>query len=155
MSRPRFLLPDTAGETAAGTQSSWRQAYGCATPLVIAEYWQKHRVPILAIAPGVVAAESLETQLHFFCPDEARIALLPDLETLPYDSFSPHADLTARRLSVLADLLAGQVDICVVAMPTLSLGATIMPANWPPANTSSIWLYCNAASNWPSKISVS
>jgi transcription-repair coupling factor (superfamily II helicase) len=120
MSRPRFLLPDHTGELAAGTQLSWGQAYGCATPLVIAEYWQKYRAPVLAIAPGVAAAESLEAQLKFFCPAEARIALLPDLETLPYDSFSPHADLTARRLAVLAGLLAERIDICVVAMPTLS-----------------------------------
>ena len=41
------------------------------------------------------------------------------------------------------------------AMPTESFGATMKPAKLPPASTSSIWLYCTAASNLPSKISVS
>jgi transcription-repair coupling factor (superfamily II helicase) len=119
MSLPRLLLPDPPGTPGDALQRTWGQAYGCASPLVVAEHWAKNRNPLLLIMPGVVAAESFEAQLKFFCHTDCRIALLPDLETLPYDSFSPHADLLARRLSVLAQLLNGQIDICVVAVQTL------------------------------------
>ncbi len=120
MSRPKLLLPDSARSLSSAAQCRWGQAYGCAPALVIGEYQASQRKPILVIVPSVVEAESLEAQLNFFCHADCRIGLLPDPETLPYDSFSPHADLISRRMSVLAQLLSGQLDICVVATPTLA-----------------------------------
>ena len=48
-----------------------------------------------------------------------RIALFPDTEVLPYDTFSPHQDLISRRLTVLRDVAAGRIDTLLVAASTL------------------------------------
>ncbi len=45
-------------------------------------------------------AQRLIDEVAFFAPD-LRIALFPDWETLPYDSFSPHQDLISERLATL------------------------------------------------------
>ena len=45
-------------------------------------------------------AQRLIDEIGFFAPD-LRVALFPDWETLPYDSFSPHQDLISERLATL------------------------------------------------------
>ncbi|MEO1574117.1 MAG: transcription-repair coupling factor [Pseudomonadota bacterium] len=57
-------------------------------------------------------AEALATALSFFAPD-LRVALFPDVDTLPYDRFSPHQDLTGQRLKALAALVEGGLDVVV------------------------------------------
>ena len=49
---------------------------------------------------------------------ELRCAVLPDWETLPYDTFSPHEDLISERLATLWRLLQGEVDVLLVAATT-------------------------------------
>ncbi len=44
--------------------------------------------------------------------------LLPDWETLPYDTFSPHQDLVSERLATLHDLGEGRCDILLVPATT-------------------------------------
>ncbi len=73
----------------------------------------------LVIVPSVARAESLEAELRYFAGDGRRIALFPDTEVLPYDTFSPHQDLISRRLTVLRDVAAGRVDTLLVAASTL------------------------------------
>ena len=114
-----FLLPVNHAAGKPGTTLSWGQAYGCAPALVLAELQQKLQGPALVVVPTVAEAEALETQLAFFAGQSNSNVLLPDPETLPYDSFSPHHDLVSRRLSVLASLLSGQSCLCIVAVPTL------------------------------------
>jgi transcription-repair coupling factor (superfamily II helicase) len=103
MSQPKLLLPGTARALKRPTYSEWGQSYGCAPALLVAEHWAQKQSPVLVVTSSVLEAEALEAQLHFFCQDSCRIGLLPDPETLPYDSFSPHADLISRRLSVLGE----------------------------------------------------
>ncbi len=52
------------------------------------------------IAADANDAQRLIDELAFFAP-ELRIALFPDWETLPYDTFSPHQDLISERLATL------------------------------------------------------
>jgi transcription-repair coupling factor (superfamily II helicase) len=54
---------------------------------------------------AIVTAEPADTQrladeLPFFDPG-LRVAVFPDWETLPYDTFSPHQDLISERLATL------------------------------------------------------
>ncbi len=49
---------------------------------------------------------------------QLRCAVLPDWETLPYDTFSPHEDLISERLATLWRLLQGEVDVLLVAATT-------------------------------------
>src|SRR3954471_11707851 len=44
------------------------------------------------VTSGAADAQRLIDELAFFAPD-LRVALFPDWETLPYDTFSPHQDL--------------------------------------------------------------
>src|SRR3546814_6749702 len=52
-----------------------------------------------------------------FAPD-LRVRQLPDWETLPYDSFSPHQDLISERLRTLHALMQESVDILTVPVTT-------------------------------------
>jgi transcription-repair coupling factor (superfamily II helicase) len=47
-----------------------------------------------------------------------RVRLLPDWETLPYDSFSPHHDLVSERLATLYTVMRGECDVLLVPAGT-------------------------------------
>ena len=47
------------------------------------------------------------------------VHVFPDLETLPYDSFSAHPDITSARLRTLAELPRARRGVWVVAIDTL------------------------------------
>ena len=55
-------------------------------------------------------AQRLLEEIPWFAP-QARVRLLPDWETLPYDSFSPHHDLVSERLATLYTVMRGDCDI--------------------------------------------
>ena len=48
-----------------------------------------------------------------------RCRVFPDLETLPYDSFSAHPDITSARLATLAELPRARQGVWLVAIDTL------------------------------------
>ncbi|CAM5323486.1 transcription-repair coupling factor [Eoetvoesiella caeni] len=62
-------------------------------------------------------AQRLAEEILLFAP-ELRVRQLPDWETLPYDSFSPHQDLISERLHTLHALMQGTVDILAVPITT-------------------------------------
>jgi transcription-repair coupling factor (superfamily II helicase) len=51
-------------------------------------------------------------------PRILRVRLLPDWETLPYDSFSPHHDLVSERLATLYAVMRGECDVLLVPAST-------------------------------------
>ncbi len=70
----------------------------------------------------ILTAEPLEAQrlseeIPIFQP-ELRVRPLPDWETLPYDSFSPHQDLISERLRTLHALMQSEVDVLTVPVTT-------------------------------------
>jgi transcription-repair coupling factor (superfamily II helicase) len=73
--------------------------------------------PLLVLTADAQAAQRLKAELPFFAPN-ARIALLPDWETLPYDHFSPHADLVSERLATLWQIRQNEVDVVLVPAST-------------------------------------
>jgi transcription-repair coupling factor len=52
-------------------------------------------------------AQRLLGELQWFAP-QLRVGLLPDWETLPYDSFSPHQDLISERLATSGPSTTGR-----------------------------------------------
>ena len=62
-----------------------------------------------------------------------RCHLLPDWETLPYDSFSPHQDLVSQRLATLYEVLNSRCDILLV--PTATALLRIAPPSFLAAHT--------------------
>lgn len=94
---------------------------------LIAQYAQAHlsekspAFPLLVIITAQATdAQRLSEEIPYFAPT-LRIRLLPDWETLPYDSLSPHHDLISERLATLQDMRSGQCDIVVVAASTALL----------------------------------
>ena len=62
-------------------------------------------------------AQRLLDEIPWFAPD-LRVRLLPDWETLPYDSFSPHHDLVSERLATLYSITRGECDVLLVPAST-------------------------------------
>src|SRR5579859_4619496 len=73
--------------------------------------------PLLILTETAQDAERLRLEMAFFAP-ELRILLLPDWETLPYDSFSPHQDLISERLATLYQITHEAFDVAVVPVTT-------------------------------------
>jgi transcription-repair coupling factor (superfamily II helicase) len=104
----------------AGQRFVFDGATGSSDALALARYhlaWRE-KVPLLVVmCASAVDAQRLATEIPFFAPD-ARVRLLPDWETLPYDTFSPHQDLVSARLATLHDLGEGRCDILLVPATT-------------------------------------
>ena len=80
-----------------------------AIPLAIAEIVARSSSLVLVLVEKSQDAQQLVNDLHFYLgqehhldeegeadgPAEIPIVHLPDWETLPYDSFSPHEDITS------------------------------------------------------------
>ena len=77
----------------------------------------KQAKPIVIITSSALDAQRLLEEIPFFAP-ELSTRLLPDWETLPYDTFSPHQDLISERLATLYQLMSGACDILIVPVTT-------------------------------------
>ncbi len=73
--------------------------------------------PLAVLSATALDAQRLVEELAWFAP-QLRVCLLPDWETLPYDSFSPHHDLVSERLATLYRLQRGEFDVAVVPVQT-------------------------------------
>ncbi|MDP2751859.1 MAG: CarD family transcriptional regulator, partial [Rhodocyclaceae bacterium] len=73
---------------------------------------------LVIITANPLAALRLSEDISWFAP-ALRVNLLPDWETLPYDSFSPHQDLISERLGTLYAVTRGECDVLIVAAETM------------------------------------
>jgi transcription-repair coupling factor (superfamily II helicase) len=89
---------------------------GSADALCIAELAQAGGL-LVVIAANPLEAQRLRDEVAWFAPD-LRVRLLPDWETLPYDSFSPHQDLISERLATLYDVTRGDCRVLITAAAT-------------------------------------
>ncbi|MBP9713097.1 MAG: transcription-repair coupling factor [Sterolibacterium sp.] len=72
---------------------------------------------LLVVAASPLDAQRLHEEVQWFAP-LLRVHLLPDWETLPYDSFSPHQDLISERLATLYAISQGACDVLITAAST-------------------------------------
>ena len=112
-------LFDPAVPTPASPVVKWGKLYGAAAPLAIAEAAVKAGRPLIVIARSTRDAEALSEEIGFFLGTNTPVRVFPDLETLPYDSFSAHPDITSARLKTLAELPRAREGVWVVAIDTL------------------------------------
>ena len=82
--------------------------------------------PLVIITSSAFEAQRLLEEIPYFAPgsnpsDRLSIHLLPDWETLPYDVFSPHPDLTSERLATLYQISQNQCDVVIVPIGTALL----------------------------------
>jgi transcription-repair coupling factor (superfamily II helicase) len=99
-----------------GQRSRAGPFHGSADALVIAELAGGVR-PLLVITASAAEAQRLLEEIPWFAP-ALKVHLLPDWETLPYDSFSPHHDLVSERLATLYHIMQQSFDIALVPVTT-------------------------------------
>ena len=107
-------LPHPA--SASGARTRLPLLHDSADALALATLLRSAR-PLLVLTETAQDAERLRMELAFFVP-ELRIFLLPDWETLPYDSFSPHQDLISERLATLYQITHEAFDVALVPVTT-------------------------------------
>ena len=89
---------------------------GSADALALARLASDSRPLAVVTATALDSARLLE-ELAWLAP-QLRVCLLPDWETLPYDSFSPHHDLVSERLATLYRILRADFDVVLVPAAT-------------------------------------
>ena len=91
---------------------------GSSDALALAEMATGNPGKLLAVVTANAAdAQRLLDEIPWFGP-KLRVRLLPDWETLPYDTFSPHQDLVSERLATLWAATQGELDILLVPAST-------------------------------------
>jgi transcription-repair coupling factor (superfamily II helicase) len=124
----RFTLPRPWGSADAlqlGRYAASRRAAG-------------RRVALITADPA--DTQRLEAELPFFAPG-LKVAVFPDWETLPYDTFSPHQDLISERLATLwrlqqaASGRAGEDAPDVVLLPATTALTRLAPPSFLAATT--------------------
>ena len=137
-----FVGPDESAFLPAiqpGKKFTHSRPIGSGDALLLARFVQQQRdagrmAAIFTAEPG--DTQRLEDELKFFAP-ELKVAVFPDWETLPYDSFSPHQDLISERLATLWELLQSKKtkSIDVVLMPASTALARLAPPSFLAATT--------------------
>src|ERR1700731_1228644 len=97
----------------------WGKLYGAAPALALAEAAPNALGPLIVIARSSREAETLSDEIRFFAGPDLSVRVFPDLETLPYDGFSAHPDITSARLATLAELPRARHGVWLVAIDTL------------------------------------
>ena len=105
---------------APGKRFTLPRPVGSADALLLARLAREHAGAKRLLA--IFTAEPSDTtrladELPFFEPG-LRVAVFPDWETLPYDTFSPHQDLISERLATLWRVRSGEVDVVLLPATT-------------------------------------
>ncbi len=113
----RLIL--TSGKTQPPTKPkdlrTWGQLRGDSGALAVAEIISQRRSITLVLTTSVDEAEALAPQIDFFAQGQSSVQLFPDVEVLPYDSFSPHQELVSERLRLLQSLDSKTERMTIVA----------------------------------------
>ncbi len=105
--------------------------HGSSDALAIAEL-ASHTRPLLVLTQDAASAQRLKIELKFFGLD-LKTCVLPDWETLPYDTFSPHNDLVSERLATLYQMMQSSFDVAIV--PVTTALTRLMPVEYLASNT--------------------
>ncbi len=96
--------------------ASAARLHGSSDALALARAAQGSR-PAVVFCAQATEAQRLKDEIAWFAPQLA-VLLLPDWETLPYDSFSPHHDLVSERLATLYRIMREDFDVAIVPAAT-------------------------------------
>ena len=104
------------------------QLYGSSRSLFLSEQIANHKGLSVIVCCDMADAEQLEQEVRFFSLEAPRIYRFPDLETLPYDQFSPHQDIISERIRCLASISTATDG--VLFLPVSTLLQKIAPAEF-------------------------
>ncbi|MDO3720209.1 transcription-repair coupling factor [Marinobacter sp. chi1] len=145
MPRPPHSLIAPEAPKKAADHRTWGQLHGSSDALAICESARAHKGLTLVITRSTDEAIRLEQAMRFFLglstsdesetltPDGLELLSLPDWETLPYDLFSPHQDITSRRIRTLHRLPSTRHGVLVV--PARTLMHRLAPVDYLQGNT--------------------
>ena len=97
---------------------TWDGLMGAAASLAVTTLASSLSRPVIVITPDALTAEKMYREITFFNHHSLPLYLFPDRETLPFDHFSPHEDLTSERLHILSRLPSLQQGIVITAVTT-------------------------------------
>jgi transcription-repair coupling factor (superfamily II helicase) len=95
------------------------QLYGSSRSLFLSEQIATHAGLSVIVCCDMADAEQLEQEIRFFSHEQPRIYRFPDLETLPYDQFSPHQDIISERIRCLASITTATEGVLILPVSTL------------------------------------
>jgi len=95
------------------------QLYGCSRSLLLAERISAFAGLSVIVCSDMADAEQVEQEIRFFSHRTPEILRFPDLETLPYDQFSPHQDIISERIKCLATLSKATTGLLILPISTL------------------------------------
>jgi transcription-repair coupling factor (superfamily II helicase) len=95
------------------------QLYGSSRSLFLAEQIAEHKGLSVVVCNDMADADQVEQEVLFFSHQKHEIFRFPDLETLPYDQFSPHQDIISERIKCLANLPFAKQGILTLPISTL------------------------------------
>ncbi|MBZ0224001.1 MAG: transcription-repair coupling factor [Dokdonella sp.] len=103
----------------AKQRRQWQPPHGSALGLALADAAQAHRGPLVVVCRDTHETNALEAELAVFGGEALEILPFPDWETLPYDLFSPHAEIISQRIATLYRLPSIERGVLVVPVATL------------------------------------
>ena len=95
------------------------QLYGSSRSLFLAEQIAEHKGLSVVVCNDMTDADQVEQEILFFSHQKHEIFRFPDLETLPYDQFSPHQDIISERIRCLANIPLATQGILTLPISTL------------------------------------
>jgi len=97
-------------------QRRYTQLHGSSDALALARLAREAK-PLIVFCASALDAQRLCEEIPYFESGVA-VNLLPDWETLPYDSLSPHHDLISERLATLYAITRGSCDLTLIPAST-------------------------------------
>ena len=112
------LVATTPWPRQIGTRTALGPMPGAACSHALAQLALAHPL-LVVVVPSSSEAATLERELPLFTREAVTTLSLPDWETLPYDTFSPHQDIVSQRLSTFHQLPELSAGILIVPVTTL------------------------------------
>ncbi len=114
---PDLIRPELPAPGA--TALAWHGLHAGARALALAEAVNADKRPWAMVAADARELERLAAELRFYGGPLLPILTLPDWEILPYDQFSPHADIVSERLRTLERLQGFRRGILLLTAESL------------------------------------
>ena len=110
-----------------GKRFTLPRPHGSGDALLLAQLALSASTPLAIVSADPADTQRLAEELPFFGPG-LKVAVFPDWETLPYDTFSPHQDLISERLLTLWRLQ--QQDVNVLLLPATTALTRLAPPSF-------------------------
>ncbi len=115
MPKNLFNIP----ESIAGSPLQLGQLYGSSRSLLLAERVAGFKGLSVIVCSDMADGEQIEREVSFFSHKIPDVIRFPDLETLPYDQFSPHQDIISERIKCLATVASREQGLLILPITTL------------------------------------